>query len=225
MKFLYLLLSLSFLLLPLVFHLTKKIFKDGNFSAALGASLIAAIVFSTFDIILQLLRILRFDAQQTIGVFIKEIPVEQGLLNFSISFAALAIYLLLNLQFPKTDWQKYSLALSNLLLGLCIAFLFFAYTKWYTVFTFAVLLVVLFLIEYVGKLRFMYRAYRAFAVLLVPLLLVYGLLFAKEVLAVEQTQVSAMYVAKVPVETCFVMLSTLLVSIYMFEFFKSKRPA
>lgn len=225
MKFTFLLLTLGLLVLPLIFHFDKKIFKDGNFKAALGASLISAIIFSTISVVLQLLGIVTFDAGNTVGVVFKEIPLEQYLLNFSFSFTVISLFQYLNVRFPGNDLQKYSLALSNLLLGLCVAFLFFGYPKWYTLSTFILLLVLLFLIEYVGKLRFMYRAYRAFLVMLIPFYLVYGFIFWNELILVAKSQLTGMYVAKIPIENHFIALSTVLVSIYMFEFFKSKRKA
>ncbi|SOD15399.1 lycopene cyclase domain-containing protein [Pedobacter xixiisoli] len=225
MKFTFLLLALGLFVLPLIFHFDKKIFRDGNFRAALGASLISAIVFSTITVVLQLLGIVAFDASNTIDVVFKDIPVEQYLLNLSFSFTAIALFQYLNMKFPNNDLQKYSLSLSNLLLGLCVAFLFFGYPKWYTLSTFATLLILLFLIEYVATLRFMYRAYRAFVVMLIPFYLVYGFLFWNEISLVAKNQLTGMYVAKIPVENHFIALSMLLVSIYMFEFFKSKRPA
>jgi len=223
MKFAFLLLALGLLVLPLIFHFDKKIFKDGNLKAAVGASLISLIVFSTISVVWQLLGVLAFDKGTTLGVFFKDIPLEQYLLNFTFSFTAISLFQYLNIKFPNNDLQKYSLALSNLLLGLCIAFLFFGYPKWYTLFTFAMLLILLFLIEYVGKLRFMYRAYRAFAVMLIPFYLVYGCLFWNDCIWIAKNQHVDMYVAKIPIEDHFIALSMVLVSIYMFEFFKSKR--
>lgn len=225
MKFTFLLLALGLLILPLIFHFDQKIFKNGNFKAALGASLISAIIFSTITVVLQLLGIFAFDIENTIGVVVKDIPLEQYLLNFSFSFTAISLFQYLNIKFPNNNLQKYSLALSNLLLGLCVAFLFFGYPKWYTLSTFAILLILLFLIEYVGKLRFMYRAYRVFAVMLIPFYFIYGFLFWNDIVMVAKDQLTGMYVAKIPVENHFISLAMVLVSIYMFEFFKSKRPA
>jgi len=223
MKSAFLLSALGLFVLPLILYLHKKIFKDGNFQAALGASLISAIIFSTLVVVLQLLGVLIYNTDKTIGVLFKDIPLEQYLLNFSFSFAAVSLYQYLNVRFPKNDLQQYSLAVSNLLLGLCIAFLFFGYSKWYTLLTFSTLLLVLFLIEYVGKLRFMYRAYRAFVVMLVPFYLVYGILFWNGILKVSQNGLFGLYIAKIPLENHFITLSMVLVSVYMFEFFKSKQ--
>lgn len=225
MKFTFLFLALGLFILPIIFHLDKKIFKNGNFKAALGASLISAIVFSTIVVVLQLLGITAFNANSTIGVVFKDVPLEQYLLNFSFSFTAISVYQYLNIKFPNNDLQKYSLAVSNLLLGLCVAFLFFGYPKWYTLSTFATLLISLFLIEYVGRLRFMYRAYRVFVLMLIPFYIVYGFLFWSETLLIAKNQITGMYVAKIPIENHFFALSMLLLSIYMFEFFKSKRAA
>ncbi|WAC41083.1 lycopene cyclase domain-containing protein [Pedobacter sp. SL55] len=225
MKFTFLLLALGPLLLPLVFHLDKKIFKNDNFKAAFGASLVSAIIFSALTVVLQIFGIITFATDSTLGVVFKDVPLEQYLHNFSFSFASVSVYQYLNIKFPANNLQKYSLALSNLLMGLCVAFLFFGYPKWYTLGTFGTLLILLFLIEYVGTLRFMYRAYRAFAFILAPFCLVYGLLFWNGLVVVAKQQVTGMHLAKIPVENLFIALSMLLVSVYMFEFLKSKKLA
>lgn len=225
MKFVFLILALAPLLLPVIFQIDKQIFKDGNLRAAFGASLVSTILFSAITVVLYLLGLISYNAQNTLSISFKDIPVEQYLLHFSLNFTAISLYQYLNLRFPKNDLQKYSLAFSNLLLGLCVAFLFFGYPKWYTMLTFATLLLVLLLIEYVGKIRFMYRAYRAFVFMLVPLLIVYSVLAWNNVVTATANGVSGLHIAKVPVETLCMFLSALLVSIYMFEFFKSKRAA
>lgn len=225
MKFVFLVLALAPFLLPLIFQIDKQIFKDGNLRATFGASLVATILFSAITVVLHLLGLVSYETQNTLSISFKDIPVEQYLLHFSLSFTGISLYQYLNLRFPKNDLQKYSLAFSNLLLGLCVAFLFFGYPKWYTMLTFATLLLVLLLIEYVGKLRFMYRAYRSFVFMLVPLLIIYGILAWNNVVMATASGVSGLHIAKVPVETLFMFLSALLVSIYMFEFFKSKRAA
>lgn len=223
MKFVFLALALAPLLIPLIFQVNKKIYSNGNFKLAVGASLISAIVFSLIAALQHWFGITSYKSGLNLGVVIKEVPVEQYLLIFSFSFAALSIYQYLDLKFPNNNLQRYSLAVSNLLLGLCIAFLFFAYTKRYTLVTFSALLVILFLIEYVGKLRFMYKAYRAFLVLLIPFYVVYGVLFWNELFVVAPNQLSEMHIAKIPVETHFVVLAMLLLTVYMFEFFKNKQ--
>jgi hypothetical protein len=223
MKFAFLLTALAFLILPVIFQLDKKIFKAGNFKAALVGSIISALIFSTLAIVLHSLSVLVYNANSLLGPIVGGIPLEHFLFNFCFSFAAVSLYEYLNVRFPKNDLQRYSLALSNLLMGLCVAFLFFGYGRWYTLLTFATLLPTLFSIEYLGKLRFMYKAYRAFAVMLIPYFLAMGTLFWNGLLNVSSTELSGMYVAKIPVESIFMALAMFLVSIYIFEFLKSKK--
>lgn len=225
MKFLFLTLALAPLLLPLIFQVDKQIFKEGNLRASIGASFVATILFSAINVVLYLLGLISYEAKYTLAVSFKDVPLEQYLLHFSLNFTAISLYQYLNLRFPKNHLQKYSLALSNLLLGLGVAFLFFAYPKWYTMLTFATLLLTLLLIEYVGKLRFMYRAYRTFAGMLLLLFVVYGIMACNNVVITAAGGISGLNIAKIPVEVFFMSLAALLVSIYMFEFFKSRRAA
>lgn len=222
-KFASLFLALGLIVFPFVLHLDRKIFNKETFKATLSASLISGFIFCTITLAMRLAGLLLFNVDKSMGLALREIPLEQYLLNFSFAFAGLGLYQYLNVRFPKNDLQKYSLALSNLLLGLSVAFMFFGYPKWYTLSTFVTLAIVLFLIEYVGVLRFMYRAYRAFLVLLLPFYLVYGILFWNGILSVNETQLTGMFVAKVPIESHFLALSMLLVSVYSFEFLMRKR--
>lgn len=222
MKFVFLILALGLLALPLFFHLHKKIFKDGILKAALRASFISAVVFSAVVITLQERGTLLFDIAHTTGMVLAGVPLEQYLLNFTFGFAAIGLYYYLNIRFPKNNLQKYSLAFSNLLLGLCIAFLFFGYTKWYTLLTFSTLLLVLLFIEYVGRLRFMYRAYRTFAVMLLPFYVVYAVLFGMGIIAANPQELVGMYVLKIPIESHFMALSLILLGIYLFEFYRKR---
>ena len=218
----FLALAIAPLLLPIVFQFNKRIFTGGNFKAAFSASLLSCIVFSAIILAQHSLNFISYGTKE--DTFIG-IPIAQYILNFTFSFAAVSLYQYLNIKFPKNDLQRYSLAVSNLLLGLCIAFLFFAYSKWYTVSTFATLLILLLFIEYVGKLRFMYKAYRAFVLMLIPFHLIYGVLFWKGTIAIDKNHLAGLYIAKIPVESHFVALAMMLLSIYMFEFFRSERKA
>ncbi|RZJ79340.1 MAG: hypothetical protein EOO47_11130 [Flavobacterium sp.] len=222
MKFLFLALAIAPLLLPLIFQLDKKIFINGNFKMMFGGSLVSCIVFSALLLVQYLLGIITYNTPEAT---FRDIPIAQYLIIFTFSLVGVSLYQYLNLKFPKNDLQKYSLAVSNLLLGLCVAFLFFAYNKWYTLSTFATLLVLLLLIEYVGKLRFMYKAYRAFLVILVLFQIIYTVLFWNDIITLNNAHISGMRVLKVPIENHFTLLAIILVGVYMFEFFKSKRAA
>lgn len=167
------------------------------------------------------IKVISFDRAHLIGGFYRLLPVEYYVFVFSFSFAGLGVYNWLNVKFPNNNLQGYSLAVSNLLLGISIAFLFFAYTKWYTVVIFGFLLLLLFFIEYRNELRFMYRFYRAFAALLLPFLLIYGWL-SNTVLQHHLQETAGLSVFNTPFESMFMMMGMLLLTVFVYEFVKAR---
>ncbi|MNI69679.1 hypothetical protein D3C85_1410710 [compost metagenome] len=125
--------------------------------------------------------------------------------------------------FPKNELQKYSLALSNLILGLCIAILFFSYSRWYTLINFGFLLVVLGYVEYVNvRLRFMYRFFRAYLVSLIPFYIVNGFLTAIPVVMYNDKENLGFRVGTIPFEDHFYLMGLLLLNIYFYEKYKDR---
>ncbi|HTM98597.1 MAG TPA: lycopene cyclase domain-containing protein, partial [Pedobacter sp.] len=168
MTHIFLYLNLFLFLIPVVFTIDKKHFSFADIWALFIPSLVVTVVFSETGVFLAGLKVWVFNPEYLLGIIYRQIPLEMYLFYFTSSFASLGIYAYLNAKFPKNDLQKYSLSLSNLLLGIMIAVLFFAYSKWYTATTFGILFLLLFFIEYKNQLRFMYRFYRAFIICLIP---------------------------------------------------------
>jgi hypothetical protein len=219
----FLLLSLLMFVPPIILHLVSGVLGNGNFKRIIWVSLGHTIVFSSFTGLLKLMGVLSFDYHLTTNIIFRTLPIEQYLLHFGFCFFALTLYQFLNSRFPDNTLQKFSLAASNLILGLCVAFLFFAYDKWYTILAFSLLLITIFLIEYLGKLRFMFRAYRLYLIMLIPFYLVYGILVFYKVIIFNGSELAGLYMFKVPVETSVVFLVSLLIPIYMLEFFKIEK--
>lgn len=157
-----------------------------------------------------------------IGTSLFGIPVEGILLTLFLSLAGLSIYIYLNHRFPDNDLEKFSLSVSNLLLGVCVAMLFFTYTKWYSLPAFLIFFMLLAYIEYVNKRRFMYRFYRAFLVSMLfyyPLQLVFINLSGASYLYNETIKLK---IAGIPFENYFYFMSMFLLTVYLFEFLTAK---
>lgn len=223
MTYTFLLLNLFVVLIPFVLALDKKAIGIASLKSIILPSLIVAFVFSEIPVFLTGLRVWSFNPAYLIGVSYRGLPLEEYLFIFTSSFTGLGIYNYLNTKFPKNDLQKFSLALSHLMIGICIAFLFFAYAKWYTVITFASLLLLLIGVEYVNTLRFMYRFYRAFVVSLIPFYCCYGIICNLPIIQYDERQNVGFNLAKIPFENHFLMMAMLLLSVYLFEVFKSRK--
>jgi hypothetical protein len=142
--------------------------------------------------------------------------------SFIAPALGLCLYGYLNSRFPNNDLEKFSLSVSNLMLGICVAFLFFGYLKWYTAILFFISFALLAYIEYVNKLRFMYRFYRTYALLLIPFYVTCLLIKNRPVLKFDENATLKLKLGGVSVEAYFYFMAMLLVSTYLFELFKRK---
>ena len=153
---------------------------------------------------------------------------EPGLFNtialqFFIPGIGLYLYEFLNKKFPNNSLDSFSLSLSNLVLGICVAMLFFGYLKLYTLITFLILFALLLYVEYKNKLRFMYRFYRTYAALLIPFYLLCIFIKKQSQLVFNENATLKLSLFYLPIEVYFFFMGMLLVAIYLFEFFKSKK--
>ena len=225
MVFTFLAIALGILLLPLIFHLHKRSFVENKLKFTVGASLVAAMLMSTIYLVLVKFNVIAYKAENSNDLHFGGVPIAQYILHFTFSFTIIGTYNYLNLLFPKNDLQKYSLAISHFLLGLCIAFLFFGYTKLFAVVTFSTLFLFLFAVEYMSKLRFMYKTYRTFLIMLIPGFAIYSILIAEGILKINHAETVGINLLGVPLEQCFVVLLNTVVAVNMFEFFKAKNRA
>lgn len=154
-------------------------------------------------------------------VFIS-LPASLFLLQFIVPAIGLSIYRFLNNKFPKNDLDKFSLSLSNLILGICVAMLFFGYLKTYTLITFLILFGFLLFIEYKNKLRFSYRLYRTYAALLIPFYLLCLWIKNQSQVIFNPNATLKLDLVYLPIEAYFYFMGMLLITIYLFEHFKSK---
>jgi len=216
------LLNLILILVPFLLTFDKKAEVFNGWKAIFPSVAITGIVAVIIKIIFTRYKLVLYDYNLTSGISFFEVPGESALFCFTVPFAGICTYNYLNSRFPKNELEKYSLALSNILLGLSIAIIFFAYTKAYPVITFSLFLLLLFYIEYVNTYRFMYRFYRVYGLFI----LVYALsqlLFNSGAIAYHVAHTIKFNVAYVPFENYFLLGLLLLSAIYLFEFFK--RPS
>lgn len=217
---------LAFLfILPCVLSLLGKNYPFETLKSLLIPAFIVTVIFSETGVFFAGQRIWIFDETYLWGVFYRQLPLEMYLFYYGFSFSLLAIYSYLNANYPKQNLQKYTLALSNLLLGVMIAILFFAYTKWFTVTTFALLFLLLIYIEYRNKLRYMYRFYRAFLVCLLLFYLSFGLLCQLSIIRFNAEETMDAYLFKIPFEAHFYMMGMLLMGVHFLESINYKKIA
>jgi len=223
MNYTYLLINLAVIFFPLALSFDKKVHFFSKWKFVLPSILITGLVFLIWDILFTKLNVWSFNPDYLIGVNLLGLPLEEILFFLTVPYACVFIYECLNAYFPKNDLQKYSLAISNLFLGLCVAILFFGYNRWYTLINFGFLFMVLAYVEYVNvDFRFMYKFYRAYLISLIPFYIVNGFLTAIPVVMYNDKQNLGFRVGTIPFEDHFYLMGLLLMNIYLYEVFKSR---
>lgn len=210
-------LILLFISVLLYFDKRGQAFKD--WKALLPAVVITGILSVVTKMVLARYKLVHYDQTTLSGISYFDIPLEAALLCFTVPLAGVVIYAYLNGRYPNNDFEKYSLALSNVFLGLSIAIIFFAYTMAYAVITFSLFLLLILYIEYINKYRFMYKFYRAYGVLLV-LYAFSQLLFDSQHVAYHIEHTLKFNLVGVPFENYFLLGVHFLSAVYLFEFFK-----
>ena len=218
----FLYLNLFVFFIPITLAADKKVFVIENIGSLIVPSLVVTVVFSETGVFFAGLKVWEFNPAYLIGITYRQLPLEMYLFYFTSSFAALGIYNYLNAKFPKNDFQKYSFSLSNLLLGIMVAILFFAYTKWYTATTFTLLFLLILFIEYKNQLRFMYKFYRAFLVCLIPFYISFGILCNVPIISYKASETIDVNVFNIPFENHFYMMGMLLLGVFLIEVFKNR---
>lgn len=222
MNYYYLLINLALLVFSFVLALDKKSQAIRSWKLMLPAVVVSGLLFSIIAFILNQFKVSVFNDEYLFGIRILQLPIEEVLFHFLLAFAGLNVYVVLNEHFPKNNLEKFSLSTSNLLLGVLIAMLFFTHTKVYSIVVFSVLFLTLFYIEYVNKRRFMYKFYRAYAVMLIPFCLLYMLIGGLPILSYSVGETINLKLGAIPFEGFFYLMSILLLSVYLFELVKSK---
>ncbi|WP_316808456.1 lycopene cyclase domain-containing protein [Pedobacter agri] len=223
MNYIYLLINIAVIFFPFILSFDKKVHFFSKWKFVVPAILITGIIFLIWDLLFVKLNVWSFNPDYLVGISLWGLPLEEMLFFLTVPYACIFIYECLNAYFPKNELQKYSLAVSHALLGICFAILFFGYSRWYTLINFGFLFVVLFAVEYVNhKLRFMYKFYRAYLVSLIPFYIVNGFLTAIPVVIYNNNENLNFRVGTIPFEDHFYLMSLLLMNVYLYEYFKSR---
>ena len=162
-------------------------------------------------------RVLSFGGSLGSGLKLAGTPAEQVLLCFLVPYAFLAIYLYLDANRPFQKPDKYSLSISNVLMGLSIAMIFFAYNKALAATTFSLMLLLLFYIEYRTTLRFMLAFYRAYLFALVLFLLIFVPLHIASFYTYALPGTIELKLAYIPFEGYFYFLTMGLIAVFSYE--------
>lgn len=194
--------------MPSLLFTTRNIF----LASLLAASMLTALNYALIDN-----GVVKYGEGAFGSKNLEGLPAIAPLLKFLLFFSALYLYTFLNRNKVSAWLENYSFGISNILLGLCIAFGFFASARPYTLLTFVLLFLFLIAIEYINKIRFMSKLYRLYAVYLVPYWVLNYFLIEQGIMSFNKEMRIQLNVGVVPLENFVIWFVMLMVAVYTFE--------
>ena len=224
MTYLYLLLNLGSLSIPLIYSFNKKMRFIRHWKSVLASLTIVSLFFLIWDAIFTYYGIWGFNSDFHLPYLLLGMPIEEWLFFFCIPYASIFIYYSL-------DYFKPNLLLSTsitqlisklFILGL-IPVIVLHYDRAYTVVNFLFLIIVLG-IGYMKGIQYLRRFYLAFLIILVPFFIVNGILtgtaIAEPVVWYDNTHNLNIRIGTIPVEDIGYAFSMIFSNILLIEWFK-----
>jgi lycopene cyclase domain-containing protein len=224
MKFLYLIIDVAAVLVPLLFTFYPTIRFYKVWKAALPAILLTAFFFIAWDVLYTKIQVWGFNPAYLCGIYIFNLPIEEILFFICIPYSCLFTYYALQ----KFVFDKHQLA--SVLWGLipavaCWIIAFSFRDKLYTVATFMLL-----------GLAFLYAAYnfrdkiivflKCYMILLIPFFIVNGILTGTGIDGVvvwyNKKCFIGLHLLTIPVEDIFYGMLLILMNVILFEKLRSR---
>jgi lycopene cyclase domain-containing protein len=222
-KYTYLAINVLTVFFPVILSFDKKVHFYKSWKYIWPGMAITGIFFLFWDVLFTMKGVWSFNPQYIIGVTFWGLPLEEVLFFLTVPFACIFIYACLNYY---VKWQidtRLTSIISSLVVMFSILGLIFYYDRIYTAITFGLLLVLLLMLQYVIKARWLSRFYLAYVVALVPFYIVNGILTSIPVVIYNNSQNMGKRVGTIPVEDHFYLMALLLMNIGFFEYFKTRK--
>lgn len=183
---------------------------------------ITGLFFLFWDVLFTVKGVWSFNSSYIIGVTLWGLPLEEVLFFITVPFACIFIYACLNYYIKWAMDSRLTGMINSLIILLSILGLIFYHDRLYTIVTFAVLLVLMPLLQYIFKVKWLNHFYLAYLVALIPFYIVNGILTAIPVVLYNNSENMGKRIGTIPVEDHFYLLILLLMNIGLFQYFKNK---
>lgn len=221
MKYTYLLIDLSSVIIPLLFSFHRNIRFMSKWKEYFLANIISAGCFICWDIIFTQKRIWGFNGKYLLGTRLFGLPVEEILFFFCIPFSCVFTYHCFNSFFKKTERKKIN---RRLMLLLAVFFFIIGIVfvkKAYTSSTFISTGILLFLCGVIVTPNWLVNLYKASAVLLIPFFIVNGILtgsgITEPIVWYNDTETMGVRIGTIPIEDIVYGFELILLTVFLFE--------
>ncbi|NBP05310.1 MAG: lycopene cyclase domain-containing protein [Bacteroidetes bacterium] len=173
---------------PLALSFDKKVAFFKHWKYFLSAMLITSGIYLIWDAIFTAIGVWQFNPQFVSGFYLGNLPWEEVFFFIAIPYACLFIYACLRHYFPKLENRNIGRAISLSLLALSITMVVMHYNKLYTAITFSLLAFTLLNQLLVTRGTYVTHLYVAWAISIIPMLVVNGLLTGLPILIYENAE-------------------------------------
>lgn len=207
MKYTYLLVDLSSIIIPFIFSFHPKIRFDREWKTFLPAMGLVGLFFLVWDAIFTQWGVWGFTPAYLLGLNIYNLPLEEILFFICIPYACVFTYHSFRVfginPMGKASADLVSVILLVLLLGLGVVF----YYQWYTSVTFILMAATIGVHRFYWKSDYMSNFYFAYTILLIPFFIVNGILtgtgLETQVVWYDNSENLGIRMGTIPVEDTF----------------------
>ena len=206
---------------PLFLSFDKKVAYYKYFSKVVYSIVLVSIPFLVCDYFFTKNEIWGFTREYILGIYLKNIPLEECLFFIIIPYACIFIYQVLKSYFPNYQGEKiahyfsFTITFSGLLFG--ITFI----EKWYTASACIVAALLTIKMYYIDKPKWFPNFVLTFIVALVPFIIVNGILTGavteKPIVWYSPEQIIGWRIITIPIEDLYYNYCLLLPIVYIFE--------
>jgi lycopene cyclase domain-containing protein len=219
-NFTYALLLAGSVLIPFALSFDRKVAFYTRWKALFPATLITAAIFITWDIYFTRHNVWWFNKDFVTGFYIAGLPVEEWLFFIIIPYCCIFIYEV-SRAYIKKEWKNFIVPLNITLLIFFLGITILNIGRIYTAVNFgmAAAMIGLQFILKSGK-TYLFHFYIAYALSIIPFLLVNGVLTSLPVVGYNNDENLAIRIYTIPVEDFAYLVNLLLMNLNLYEFFK-----
>ncbi|CAI8357030.1 MAG: Uncharacterised protein [Cryomorphaceae bacterium] len=226
-KWLYLLLNVFTISVPLIRSFESKVAYYKSFSALFKSMAIVSTVFIVWDVIFTEMGVWGFTEDYLSGIWLLGLPLGEYLFFITVPFSCVFIYRVLIYFFPNDLMsKKVAYYVSEFLIGISMSLGVIHHDKWYTSTTFLGLGVTLLLLTRVAKVDWLHRFYPAYAIAILPFFIKNGILTGSfletQVVWYNNAENLGIRLGTIPFEDVFYGMLLILGTVYFYERFRTK---
>lgn len=225
MKYAYLLINFLSVIFPLLLSFDKRVSYYKSWKFIWPGLFITGILFLVWDIFFTVKGVWSFNPNYILGITFFKLPLEEILFFLTIPFSCIFIYACLNYYVKWQVPNRIIQILTALLTVSSVLILIFFYSHLYTLINFGMLFLLLILLVYVLKVKWLNRFFLAYLVSLVPFYIVNGILTSVPIVSYNNAENLAVRIGTIPVEDHFYLMSLLLMNIAFFEYFQKRNAS